>query len=191
MRLAARRRSSSTACVYRWAVAISVQPMMDMTVRRSTSCNRRRVAAVWRASWSRTSRTPAAATTRFHSALSRAGSIRPPAGPGKTRSCVASQSDPDARRRLPTPARCARSSSMRGWGSTMVRLEDRVFEGECDGPASQMVAGLGDLEDAAALLDGQGLDLDVHGARWPSDQEGVGGEPASANASLKEERRTL
>lgn len=109
------------------AVANKVQPMIDMTVRMSTFCRRRSVAAVWRASWSRTSRTPAVAMSRFHSALSRAGSTSPPAVAGKTRSWVLSQSSPAARRRRLTAARCARSCSTSGAGRTMLRFEAFVL----------------------------------------------------------------
>ena len=98
MRRAASMRSSSTACEYRCAVAISVQPMMAMVVRRSTPCMRSKVAAVCLASCRRTSRTPADFSRCFHSRRSRAGSMGRPISSGKRRSSSALHREPIARR---------------------------------------------------------------------------------------------
>ena len=75
--------SSSTTCWYRTVRIGCDHPRRSMTVLVSTPATSKKVAAVCLASCKRASRTPASASTRFHSSQSRRGSIGLPIGLAK------------------------------------------------------------------------------------------------------------
>jgi hypothetical protein len=60
-------RMGAVTCWYRAAIPELDQPMISITLRSGTPRRSRTVAAVWRASWSRASRSPAAWRSFFHS----------------------------------------------------------------------------------------------------------------------------
>src|SRR4051794_3545692 len=118
---------ASLACgdatwTYFSVVVTRVWPRISCTTRICTPCSMSRVPAVWRASWRRPGRTPAAFRTAFHSRQSSLRSMGLPVGVAKTRSRSV-QRAPAARRSAACAFRWARSSGNSSGGHWRVSFD--------------------------------------------------------------------